>query len=229
MRPRSVEVLSNDDALSERVATVFAQAVDEAVSDKGRCSFALSRPTPEPVFRAVNEQRIPRRVTHMYQVDERAAKCGTDDRNLTLIERYLESWVKTAELHPMKIDTENPDSGGRRYAKELEEELGTPPVFDFIHLGLGPDGHTASLVPGDPVLDVTDKWVATTKKAAGFKRLTLTYPVINAARLVLFVVAGREKAEALRGVLSGDTSMPAARIEASNVRFFVDSDAASLL
>jgi 6-phosphogluconolactonase len=229
MQPRSFEVVGDADALAARAADVFARAVEESVSDKGSCAFALSRPTPERVFQAVGRMRLPRRVTQMYQVDERVAPDRSDDRNLTLIERDLASWVRDSNLHKMKIDSEHPENGGKRYAKDLEEELGSPPILDFVHLGLGTDGHTASLMPGDPVLDVRDKWVATTKKVAGFRRLTLTYPVIDAARLVIFVVSGREKAEALRRVLSGDKDAPAARIQASNVRFFVDAEAAAQL
>lgn len=215
------------DALAQRVAGIFVQAMDEAIDARSHCYCAFSRPTPEEVFRVVGQRAIPRKRVDIYQVDERAAKSDSNDRNYKLIKEHLGTWLEVVESHPMPLSDENIDE--RKYNKLLEKELGDPPVFDFLHLGLGPDGHTASLVPGDPVLDVDDKWVATTKKVANFRRLTLTYPVVNAARLIIFVVAGREKAEALRGVLTGDESMPAARITNEHVRFYVDADAASLL
>jgi 6-phosphogluconolactonase len=96
-----------------------------------------------------------------------------------------------------------------------------------VHLGLGADGHTASLVGGDPVLDVLDRPVAVTRLYQGFRRMTLTFPVLDSARCVVFVVSGAEKAGALSAVRAGDTSVPAARIRASDVRFFCDPEAAT--
>jgi 6-phosphogluconolactonase/glucosamine-6-phosphate isomerase/deaminase len=196
-----------------------------ASAERGRLSIALSRPTPPEVFKRLADVRLPRRA-ELFQVDEREAKQDSDDRNRKLIERELTAWVKGSNYHPMPVDRLL-RSGAERYAEELESVCGNPPRVDLMHLGLGPDGHTASLLPGDPVLDVTDRWVAVTKRHKGYRRMTLTYPVIDAARLVVFIVTGQEKAEAVKRVLAGDSEMPAARVAATNVVFLVDREAAS--
>lgn len=125
----------------------------------------------------------------------------------------------------MPVDGGDPDD----YASLLEERCGRPPAIDVVHLGLGPDGHTASLLPGDPVLAVTDRWVARSGPAAGFERMTLTYPALAGARLVLFVVCGPAKAEAVGGVISGDPALPASSVTAGEVRFLLDRPAAAAL
>ena len=165
----------------------------------------------------------------MFQADERRAPTGSDERNLTLIERHLPSWAGQGVIHQMPVHLRPLSRGARRYASELESVCGRPPVLDLVHLGLGPDGHTASLLPGDPALDVTDAWVAPTRKRNGFWRLTLTYPVLDAARLVVFIVTGEQKAEALARVLRRDPAMPAARVAAEARLFLVDAAAAARL
>jgi 6-phosphogluconolactonase len=204
---------------------VFAGELAFAKRERGRAAAAFSRPTPREVFTLVGEARIPQREVDVFQVDERVTKAASDERNLKLIKRELSAWLRTATLHAMPVDG-LPARGAEKYAEELESVCGPRPVLDLVHLGLGPDGHTASLVPGDPVLDVTDRWVARTKWHEGFLRMTLTYPVLDAARLVVFVVTGEEKADALARVLRGDRDMPAARIRARNVLFLADREAA---
>lgn len=226
-RSHHVEVLNDVGALATRVASVMRAAVDEGISGRGRCSVALSRPTPTEVFDQVDQIGIPRERVDLFQVDERIAQKERDFRNLSLLEDHLSSWIDASTFHPMPVDKAPTEKDAKGYAETLEAACGTPPKLDLVHLGLGPDGHTASLVPDDPVLDIDDRWVAITKMANGFRRMTMTYPTLNNARLIVFVVSGREKADALKAVLAGDLSKPAARIAAPNVRFYVDRDAAS--
>ena len=205
-----IEVFDDVASLARRFTAVVS----------GARSLALSRPTPTDVFERV---RLPEGA-EVFQVDERNAPASSDDRNATLIDRYL----APDAFHPMSVDADLA-AGAVTYGELLVAMLGSPPVFDVVHLGLGPDGHTASLIPGDPVLDVDDRWVAATRPTAGFERLTLTYPAIDASRLVVFVVAGAAKAEVVARVVSGDRSQPAARIENPNVLILLDTPAASRL
>ncbi len=223
-----VEAFSTIDDLGARAVEIFEEQLRLASSERGRASVALSRPTPTDVFMHLATVEMPPN-THLFQTDERAAEEGSNDRNRTLIERDLPGWVDAATFHPMPVDASSLERGAQRCADELVSVCGRPPRIDLLHLGLGPDGHTASLKPDDPVLDVTDTSVAITKKHDGFARMTLTYPVIDAARLVVFIVIGSEKAEALKRVLDGDQAMPAARLQARNVVVLVDRLAAALL
>ena len=113
------------------------------------------------------------------------------------------------------------DAAASMYAADL------PAALDLVHLGLGPDGHTASLVPGDPVLDVTDREVAVTGIYQGRRRMTLTYPALNKARGVLWLVTGEDKVDALQRLLRGDTSIPAGRVAAENALVLADRSAAA--
>ena len=114
----------------------------------------------------------------------------------------------------------------RRYALTLREIAGSPPVLDLVHLGLGPDGHTASLVPGDAVLDVTDADVALTGVYQGRRRMTLTYPILNRSRRILWLVTGSEKAGMLVRLRDGDLSIPAGRVRRDQALVLADRAAA---
>lgn len=166
----------------------------------------------------------------LFQVDERAAPDGTLARNLTEIERHLYGRIPGTKprLHPMLVGGDL-EEGVAAYAAELEAVCGVPPVLDVVHLGIGTDGHTASLVPGDPALDVRDAWVAATGAYAGFRRMTLTFPVLDRARLVVLLVSGAEKADALRSVLGAGTSTPASHVRAPHVHVLADAAAATSL
>ena len=129
----------------------------------------------------------------------------------------------------MPVDTADLESASRQYATTLQQIAGTPPVLDLAHLGLGPDGHTASLVPGDPVLDVTDADVALTGLYQGRCRMTLTYPVLNRARRIVWLVTGREKAEMLARLSGADRSIPAGRINQHQAVVLADHEAAARL
>ena len=224
MNPR-LEVFADLRRLADRAAEVFEGQMSFASRERGRVSVALSRPTPSEVFARIADVRLPRRDVDIFQVDERKVEKENTERNLKLLKHELEPWMNTAELHAMPVDG-TLSRGADAYEETLIDVCGRRPVIDLVHLGLGPDGHTASLVPGDPVLDVRDRFVAGTKMHKGHLRMTLTYPVLNAARLVVFVVTGEEKADALARVLRGDREMPAARLQAPNVLILADRAAA---
>jgi 6-phosphogluconolactonase/glucosamine-6-phosphate isomerase/deaminase len=123
-------------------------------------------------------------------------------------------------------DPDLPTAAGR-YAQTLREIAGTPPVLDLVHLGLGPDGHTASLVPGDPVLEVTDADVALAGPYQGRRRMTLTYPILNRSRRILWLVTGGEKAGMLLRLRDGDRSIPAGRVRGEQATVLADRPAAA--
>src|SRR5215469_17787023 len=151
--------------------------------------------TPWIMLRALASEEVPLDAVHVVQIDERVAPAGDLDRNLThLRESLLEhAPLRAEQIHAMPVESSNLETACGEYAVTLQALSGLPPVLDLVHLGLGPDGHTASLVPGDPVLNVKDKDVAVTGVYQERNRLTLTYPIINRTRLILWLVTGSEK------------------------------------
>ena len=177
--------------------------------------------------RGVERRALQLAGTHLFQVDERVAPHGDADRNLTHIAESLLSSITLApgHLHAMPVEALDLAAGAARYAQELEAVTGTPPTLDLAHLGLGPDGHTASLVPSDPVLHETTAAVALTAPYQGHPRMTLTFPVLDRARCVLWVVTGREKAAMLARLVSGDRSIPAGRVNSELAVVLADAAA----
>jgi 6-phosphogluconolactonase len=224
-----IEVLSDADAVAKKAAEVIASEARKAVAVRGRFIMAVSGGhTPWLMLRALAEEDVPWASVHIFQIDERVAPEGHADRNLThLHESLLEHAPLPAEqIHAMPVEMSDLQSAAAKYAGELESVAGAPPVLDLVHLGLGPDGHTASLVPGDPVLDVTDRDVGVTGAYQGRNRLTLTYPVINRARLILWLVTGREKVPMYKRLQAFDQSIPAGRVLQSNAVMLADRAAA---
>jgi 6-phosphogluconolactonase len=167
---------------------------------------------------------------HLFQVDERVAPPGDDVRNLTHIQQSLLAHVALpgGNLHAMPVEATDLDAAASRYAQTLATVAGTPPVLDLVHLGLGPDGHTASLVPRDPVLHEDFKDVAVTQPYQGHRRMTLTYPVLNRSRCVLFVVTGADKEPALAALRTHDRNIPAGRITGERALVIADAAAAGM-
>ena len=168
---------------------------------------------------------------YVAQADERVAPAGHPDRNLT---HLRESLLERVSLRPeqvcaMPIEAPDLEAAAVQYSRLLQEIAGTPPMLDLVHLGLGPDGHTASLVPGDPVLDVTDADVALTQPYQGRRRMTLTYPTLNRARRILWVVTGAEKAGMLVRLRGGDPTIPAGRVRQDRALLLADRAAAQSL
>jgi 6-phosphogluconolactonase len=180
------------------------------------------------MLRALADEDVPWPRVHVVQVDERVAPAGHPDRNLTHVRENLMAHapLPPAQLHDMPVEAPDLQSAATRYALTLQELAGSPAVLDLVHLGLGPDGHTASLVPGDPVLEITDNDVAVTGAYQGRRRMTLTYPIINRARRILWLVTGSEKIEMLTRLRDGDRSIPAGRVRGADALVIADQDAA---
>ncbi len=225
----SVEVLETTDAVANRAAQAITALAREAIEARGRFLFAVSGGhTPWVMLRALAAAQIPWPAVRVFQVDERVAPAGHADRNLTHLK---DSLLEHAPLRPeqilaMPVEAENLDRAAAEYAQTLQRECGSPAVLDLVHLGLDPDGHTASLVPGDPVLNVCDKDVAVTGPYQGRRRVTLTYPAINRARQVLWVVTGAEKVQMLQRLLHRDTDIPAGRVGGGKSLVLADAVAA---
>jgi 6-phosphogluconolactonase len=227
-----LRVLADADAVAREAALFVAEQAREAVAAHGRFVVAFSGGhTPWQMLRALAGEDVPWKNVHVVQVDERVAPPGDPDRNLThLRENLLERTpLRSEQIHAMPVEGSDLRTAATQYAKTLREIAGTPPVLDLVHLGLGPDGHTASLVPGDPVLDVADADVTVTGVYQGRRRMTLTYPIINRSRQVLWLVTGAEKADVLRRLQDGDLSIPAGRVRQDRALGIADRAAALLI
>src|SRR5256886_7128708 len=210
-----IEVFDDADSVARAAAAAIAADTRAAIAARGRFALAVSGGhTPWIMLRALAGEDIPWAGVHVCQVDERVAPDGHTDRNLTHLRESLlqHAPLRPEQIHAMPVETADLQAAATQYALALREIAGSPPVLDLVHLGLGPDGHTASLVPGDAVLNVTDEDVALTGVYQGRRRMTLTYPMLNRARRGLWVVTGREKVEMLRRLRDGDVSIPAGRV-----------------
>jgi 6-phosphogluconolactonase len=224
-----VEVLDSADAVAEEAAAIIATDARIATAQRGRFVMAVSGGrTPWAMLRALAGMQVPWDGVHILQVDERVAPAGDPERNLThLRDSLLEhAPLRPDQIHPMPVEQPDLHAATAAYAQTLHEVAGTPVVLDLVHLGLGSDGHTASLVPGDPVLKVYDAAVALAGPYQGRRRMTLTYPVLDHARRVLWVVTGADKAPMLARVRAGDKSIPAGRVRQNDAVALVDRAAA---
>lgn len=224
-----IEVLPDADAVAARGAAFIAAQAHAAVQARGAFHFAVSGGrTPWLMLRKLAAQDLPWAKLHLYQVDERVAPAGSDDRNLTHIVASLLAHVPLppAQVHAMPVDAADLDVAARAYDALLRSAAGTPPVLDLVHLGLGADGHTASLVPDDAVLAVADAAVAMTAPYQGHRRMTLTYPTLGRARCILWLVTGSEKAAVLARLCAADPSIPAGRVLQRHACLLADAAAA---
>ena len=228
----NIEVQPDDDGVARKAAAIIAADARAAVPARGRFIMAVSGGrTPWLMLRALADEQLPWENVHVFQVDERAAPAGDPDRNLAHLRVSLldHAPLRPDHMHAMPVEAADLDRAAGQYALTLQEVAGLPPVLDLVHLGLGPDGHTASLVPGDPVLDVTDADVAVTGPYQGRRRMTLTFPIINRSRRVLWLVTGGEKAGTLVRLRDGDPSIPASRVRQDRALVLADRAAAERL
>ena len=224
-----IEILPDADTVAREAAKFIAAEVRAAVTARGRFVMAVSGGhTPWQMLRALANEKVPWESVHVVQVDERVAPAGDPDRNLTHLRESLlgHAPLRPEQVHAMPVESPDLDNAARRYAVTLQEIAGSPPVLDLAHLGLGPDGHTASLVPGDPVLNVTDADVALTGIYQNRRRMTLTYPMLNRSRSILWLVTGNDKVDALARLRKGDTSIPGGRIRQEQAVVLADRAAA---
>jgi 6-phosphogluconolactonase len=227
-----IEILNDADAVSRHAADLIAAEARASVSARGRFVVAISGGhTPWQMLRALGNEEFPWQSIHVVQVDERVAPPGHPDRNLThLRESLARAPLRPEQIYAMPVEEPDLDAAARQYSLTLRQLAGAPPVLDLVHLGLGPDGHTASLVPGDPVLGVTCADVApTTGYYQGRRRLTLTYPAIDRAGAILWLVTGETKAEMLVRLRDRDPSIPAGRVSQIQATVLADRAAASQL
>ena len=223
-------MLPDAEGVARRAAEFIAAEARSAILARGRFTLAISGGrTPWQMLGVLAGLELPWSAVDIYQVDERVAPAGDGARNLTHIRQSLLDKVKLppGQLHAIPVENEDLGAAAASYARELEAGAGKPPVIDLVHLGLGPDGHTASLVPGDAVLDVTDADVAVAGPYQGRMRITLTYPALNRARRILFLVTGADKVDALRRLCDRDPSIPAGRVEQSRAVLVADRAAAA--
>jgi 6-phosphogluconolactonase len=221
MAEHELEVLGDAEEVAERGARLLAGWIRAAVAERESCALAVSGgSTPWVMFRRLQGEDVPWEQVELFQVDERVAPAGDPDRNLTQLEPTLPAAAR-AVLRPMPVEADDLEGAAADYARALPER------FDLIHLGLGDDGHTASLVPGDPVLEVVARDVAVTGVYRGRRRMTLTYPVLDRAARVLWLVTGADKARPLEQLRAQDRSIPAGRVDAARSLILADRAAAA--
>jgi len=224
-----LEVLTDAGAVARAAAAIIAREARAAAAARGRFALAVSGGhTPGAMLRLLADEDLPWAAVHLFQVDERVAPAGNPERNLTQLTECLlqRAPIPPAQIYPMPVDSPDLAVAALEYAATLRTIAGSPPVLDLVHLGLGPDGHTASLVPGDAVLDTTEADVGLTGSYQGRRRMTLTYPALNRARRVLWIVIGEEKAAVLGRLRAGDQTLPCGRIRRGNALILADLAAA---
>ena len=218
----TVDVEDDASGVALRAAAVLAAACRRSVDAYGSCAIAVSGgTTPRAMFAALADEDVPWESLGIWQVDERVAPSGHDDRGLTHLMGSLPGPGR-ARVRAMPVDDIDPDDDMALAAAAAAYAAGLPERFDLIHLGVGADGHTASLVPGDTALDVRDRLVTITGPYQGRRRMTLTFPVLDRAREILWVIQGASKADALRLLRARDPSIPASRVAAADQRAVVD-------
>ncbi|HET9375508.1 MAG TPA: 6-phosphogluconolactonase [Chthoniobacterales bacterium] len=224
-----IEIFADADTVASEAAALIAREARTAVQEHGRVVVAVSGGhTPWVMLRALAKEEVPWDRFHLVQVDERVAPAGDADRNLTHLKESLLQYAPLSpeQVYAMPVESDDLETAARTYAATLTKIAGSPPVLDLVHLGLGPDGHTASLVPKDPVLDVSDADIGVTGVYQARRRMTLTYPIINRSRRILWLVTGAEKVEMLIRLRRADPAIPAGRVNQERALVFADRAAA---
>lgn len=223
-----VDVLPDADAVAQQAASLIAAEARAKVASQGRFSLAVSGGrTPWRMLQLLADEDVPWNAVHLFQVDERVAPAGNPERNLTHLDASLLCRVtlSAGQVHAMPVEAKDLVAGAAQYARELSAVCGVPAVLDLVHLGLGPDGHTASLVPGDASLDVTSTDVTLAGPYQGRERMTLTYPVLDRARTILWLITGADKVPMFERLKAGDRTIPAGRVRSDRAVVLADEAA----
>ena len=222
------EIFPQAEQVAARAAAYLEQEIRDALTHQKSFSLAISGGrTPWEMLKILSKVDLPWQRINLFQVDERVAPDGHPDRNLTQLFQAIAGTAMVTQLRifPMPVTAEDLDASAKEYAEVLDE-IKEGKGLDIIHLGLGSDGHTASLVPGDGVLEIQNRLVACTQNPyQGRIRMTLTYPLLNAAKQILWIVTGSEKKEMVQRMLQQDPSIPAGRIQQENALLLVDQAA----
>jgi len=222
------ELFTTADQVATGAAAYLEHEIREALLQQKSYSLAISGGrTPWEMLKILSKADVPWNRVNLFQVDERVAPDGHADRNLTQLFQAIAGTTMVTQLRifPMPVLAEDLEEGCREYIQVLDE-VTEGKGLDLIHLGLGIDGHTASLVPGDGVLEVQDRLVACTQNIyQGRIRMTLTYPLLNGAKQLLWIVTGSEKQEMVKRLLQQDPSIPAGSIRQENALLMVDQAA----
>ena len=225
----AIEVLPDADAVAARSAELLADYLEEDAA-RGGATLALSGGrTPQSVLEKLAGLDLPWARVALFQVDERIAPPNDLDRNRTQAAAALHAAI---ERHPtsfrwMPVEEPNLDAAARRYADALRAAAGSPPALGTVHLGLGADGHTASLFPGSPLVAERKRDVVVTEPHLGRRRMTLTLPVLNRARRILWIVTGADKRTALAGLMAGDDRVVGSRVRRDGALVLADEAAAA--
>lgn len=236
----NLQIFEDKKQLAEAAARDFSERAATAIESSGRFAVALAGgSTPEATYKLLASEyadEVDWGKVHVFFGDERSVPPDDEDSNYRMAREALLDHVSVGSVHRMKGEP-LPDEAAMQYEEELREffgALGEPPEFDLIQLGIGDDGHTASLFPNTPALEVTDRWAAQNPvPKLETVRITLTLPVINASKAISFLVAGEGKAEALKEVLEGDADphdYPSKLVQpAGELNWMVDEEASKNL
>lgn len=227
--PLPVRIEPSPAAAARACAARLAALIRESIAERGRCVLALSGgPGPRHMFRLLADEALPWAALYVVQVDERVAPRGDEARNLTAIEEAFvrDGRLPAANLHPMPVEIVTAGEPARAVAaceQTLREVAGEPPLLDVVHLGLGEDGHTASLFPGDALLGEKEATVGFVSHAPQWPRLTVTFPVLTRARRIVWFVSGSKKARAIAGLIEGHGDFPALRVARARAEVITDA------
>jgi len=227
-----VSVAPGPAAAAVMAAATLAAQIEAAVKSRSVCSIALSGgQTPWQMLEALLSQPVSWGALQVFQVDERAVPLDDERRNARRIRALLvrPGGLPAAQFHAMPVDGAALARCASDYSETLVKFAGAPPVLDVVQLGLGPDGHTASLVPDDALLDLTDAEVGVSGVYQGARRLSLTFAALNRARCILWLVTGEAKAAMLRRLVEGDATIPAGRVARAQATVIADVAAAVML